>query len=327
MSPASLTPASDFGPRPVVILLASYRGAGFIGAQLDSIAAQSWPHWRLIVSDDGSDDDTAGIVARFAATQAPGRVRLIDGPRDGATQNFLHLIGQVPDGHALAFCDQDDVWFPDKLARAIAALEAAGDPAHYSARTVIAGPDLRPVTESRRFDRPFGFRNALVQACMAGNTSVFSPGAAALLKAGAGAAGRARIVSHDWWAYQLTSGAGARVIHDSRPALLYRQHEHSEMGRNDTPGAMITRLARLFAGDYGRWLHSNLAALEAARDLLSDENRVVLDGFAEALRLPGPAAARRMRRLGLYRHTAAGTTALYCAAAAGRLRQPRSPST
>lgn len=318
-------PATSQAPQ-ITILLASYNGAAHIGAQLDSIEAQSHADWQLLVSDDGSRDGTREIVAGFAARHPQGRVRLIDGPARGATINFLHLIDRAPAGGMLAFADQDDVWFPDKLARAAGALSGVAGPAHYAARTIIARSDLHPIAESRRFLREFGFRNALVQACMAGNTSVFNIPAASLLKAATAAAASAGIESHDWWAYQLTSGAGARLIHDPRPCLLYRQHARSEMGRNDTAAAMAKRAGLLFAGSYGGWLGANLAALEPVRALLSAENQSVLDGFSAALRMPGPQAARRMRALGLYRHTPAGTAALLAAAAMGRLRQPRPPS-
>lgn len=314
-------------PETVVVLLASYQGARFLPAQLDSIAEQRHRDWRLLVSDDGSQDGTCEIVSSFACNFPAEQVQLIEGPRLGATQNFLHLLQQAPAGCLLAFCDQDDVWFPDKLSRAVAQLRGADGPAHYAARTVITAQDLTPVTESRRFLRPFGFRNAVVQACMAGNTSVFNPAAANLLRKGATAARQAGVESHDWWAYQLTSGAGATLIHDPEPALLYRQHQNSEMGRNDTPRAMASRLGQLFAGDYGGWLSSNLVALGAVRDLLTPENRAVLDEFAATLQMTGPEAALKMRGIRLYRHTRAGTAALFAAAALGRLRQPRSPNT
>jgi hypothetical protein len=317
---------TPFAAEPVTILLASYRGAGLIGAQLDSIAAQTHRNWRLIVSDDGSDDQTRGIVAAFSASLPTGQVQLIDGPRRGATQNFLHLLSAAPDG-TIAFCDQDDVWFPDKLARAMAALSRHDGPAHYAARTVITDAALTPVAESRHFRRPLGFRNALVQAIMAGNTSVFNAPAAAILRRCAPAAQARDIESHDWWAYQITSGSGAVLIHDARPALFYRQHPRSVMGRNDTVAAMSQRIARLLAGDYGGWLVANHAALDAVRPELLPENRRILDQFGAALRQPGPLAAARMACMGLYRQTRAGTAALFAAALLGRLRQcgPSSP--
>lgn len=305
----------------LTILLASYQGADFIGAQLRSIAEQTLGDWRLIVSDDGSRDGTPDIVAEFAAGRAPGQVQVVSGPCRGATQNFLHLLSITPDG-PVAFCDQDDVWFPDKLARAMAALSAQDGPVHYAARTVITDAALNPVAPSRRFRRPLGFRNALVQAIMAGNTSVFNAQAAAILKRCVASARDHAIPSHDWWAYQVTSGAGAALIHDAAPALFYRQHARSEMGRNDTLAAMTQRAGMLMAGEYGTWLARNHAALDAVRSEFRPENRHALDRLGDALRQPGPLAAATIARTGLYRQTRAGTAALYAAALMGRLRQP-----
>lgn len=317
MDPSAPLPQTQ--DTPVTILLASYRGAAFIGAQLDSIAAQSFQHWRLIVSDDGSSDGTRDIVENFAASCRDGQVQLIDGPRRGATQNFLHLLSVAPEG-MIAFCDQDDVWFPDKLARAVGALAPHRGPAHYAARTIIADAALTPMVESRHFPRPLGFRNALVQAIMAGNTSVFNAEAAAILQRCVRPAQAYDIPSHDWWAYQVASGAGAALIHDVKPVLFYRQHAQSEMGRNDTIGALSQRMAMLLAGEYGGWLATNQAALDAVRSEFLPENRRILDRFGEVLRRPGPLAAATMARLGLYRQTRAGTAALFAAALLGRLR-------
>ena len=306
---------------PVTILLASYNGAAYLPAQLESIAEQTHGNWDLVVSDDGSSDGTPDIVRAFAAAQPPGRVRLIAGPRRGATRNFLHLLAHVPAGRAAAFCDQDDRWLPDKLARAMAAIGADPAPAHYSARTLIADHDLTPLTPSRRFARPLGLRNALVQAVMAGNASVFSAAAVGLLGAAAPAAIAADVPSHDWWAYQVTAAAGARLIHDATPCLLYRQHGAAEMGRNDTPRALLRRLGMLAQGDYGRWLDLNHRALSAVADLFPAESNALIARFGAALDLPGPAAWARLRQIGVYRQTTAGNLALAGAALAGQLRR------
>lgn len=307
------------GGSHVVILMATYQGAAHIGAQLDSIAAQTHRDWSLVVSDDGSTDDTLALVDDFARRFPVGQVRLVEGPRAGATRNFLFLLRQAPEECALAFCDQDDFWLPDKLARAVAAIRSP-EPVHYAARTIIADPHLRPLTGSRRFERPLGLRNALVQAVMAGNTSVYNPAAAAVLRQAAGAAEEAGILSHDWWAYQVTAAAGARLIHDPAPALLYRQHERSEVGRNDTPKALLLRARQLMRGDFGRWMEANLRSLQAIPHLLTDDSRALIDKCA-ALPVARPAeAAGVIRSLGLYRQTAAGTAGLYAAAMTGRLR-------
>lgn len=307
---------------PITILMAVYNGGDHLSEQLDSIAAQEHGNWRLIISDDGSGDDSGAISRAFRDRMGGQRVTLIDGPRRGPTQNFLHLIEQAPDGMALAFSDQDDVWLPPKLARAATHLAHVDRPALYCARTLISDDQLQNRVESRLFARPHGFRNALVQACTPGNTSVFNPAASALLKAGAAAATRHQVAAHDWWAYQLVSGAGGDVIFDPEPMLLYRQHATNVMGRNDTARGRLRRMAMLLDGDYGRWLEANANALAEAGHLLSPENRALLAEFQAILHLPGSAALRRLRQMALYRQTRGGDLALRFAARTGRLRRP-----
>ncbi|WP_410218782.1 glycosyltransferase [Paracoccus sp. (in: a-proteobacteria)] len=306
----------------VVILLASFQGAAHLATQLASIRVQTHADWSLIVSDDGSNDGTTQIVQDFAATLPIGRVSLIKGPQAGATMNFLWMLDHVPPDCLAAFCDQDDLWFPDKLERGVAALSPHAGPAHYAARTIITDSELRPLAPSRHFRRPLGLRNALVQAIMAGNTSVFNPGAVALLQRAAPDARRAGILSHDWWAYQVTSAFGAVLIHDPRPSLLYRQHPRSEVGRNDTVPALKARLSKLMAGDFGTWLAANRAALEPLAHLMPAAHQDVLDQLRQMQTCQTPQALKAMRRGGFYRQTAAGTAALWLAVASGSLRLP-----
>lgn len=309
------------GKNHITILMAVRNGAAFLPAQLASIAAQTHTDWTLVLSDDGSRDDSMALGHAFAAQLPDGQVRMINGPQRGATANFLHLIDAAQPGGMIAFCDQDDVWLPEKLARAAAMLGDLPGPAMYSARTLICDAGLNVLTESPRFRRGFGLRNALVQACTAGNTCVFNADAAAILKTAAALADRAGVISHEWWAYQLIAGAGGAVLKDDHPVLKYRQHGENEMGRNDTFRERLRRLGMLFDGSFGGWLAANQRALTDAADLLTPANRDVIKRFGAALSASGPAAAAEFARLGLYRHETMGTAALYAAAAAGRLRR------
>lgn len=311
-----MTPAS---PR-IAILLATFNGAAFLAEQLDSLRRQSVQSWRLVVSDDGSTDGTRAIVEAFAASM-PGRVSWVEGPRQGATANFLSLVSRTLEGEWLAYCDQDDVWLPERLARGVEALTDLPGPAVHAARTVICAPDLTQLGPAPLFTRTPGFRNALVQACLPGNTTLVNAAGAALLRRAVPAAQPAGIVSHDWWTYQILSGTGAAVLRDPAQTVLYRQHAGNVMGRNDTMRARLARLVRLGSGDYGGWLRANQRALAGARGLLAPENRTLLDRFGGALDASGPVAAAAMARMGLYRQTRAGTAALLAAAAAGRLRR------
>lgn len=313
-------PMSDLPP--ITILLAVYNGARYLQAQLESIAKQQFDNWRLIISDDGSQDDSHAICQAFQAKIGPARVNMIKGPAAGPTRNFLHLIAAAPDGHPLAFCDQDDIWLPHKLDRAAVALVEQNGPLLYCSRTFLCDENLQNRRESVLFQRPHTFRNALVQACTPGNTSMVNTAGSALLKRSVAAAVRHRVPSHDWWTYQLIAGSGGKVIFDAEPTLLYRQHGNNVMGRNDTVIQKYRRLAMLFQGEYGGWLISNQAALNEVSDLLTPENRQLLGRFEQMLRAPGPIALRTMRQTNLYRQSRSGDLALRAAAFLGRLRQP-----
>lgn len=304
---------------PITIVLASYQGAPFLRAQLDSIAAQEDTNWRLIISDDGSTDGTVAIATEFRAAR-PKQVSIVAGPRAGATRNFLHATQLAPSDGWLAYSDQDDVWLPDKLARARAWLADKDGPAIYAARTTICDEDLNVLVPAPAFPGPFSFRNALIQACLPGNTIVANSAALRLLQHAAPAAEAAGIPSHDWWAYQVLSGAGAEIKRDPAQVLLYRQHAQNAMGRNDTARAKLARLMMLGNGAYKSWLAANQAALEPVAHLLTAENRALLFRFGRAMRRPGVVAASEFIRMGLYRQHFQGTLAVLGVAALGKLR-------
>ena len=315
------TPADACREVPVAILLAVRNGAPDLPDQLDSIARQTHRNWRILASDDGSMDATRDILEGFAADGHA--LTLLDGPRQGAAENFMALIRAMP-AHApaeswLAFCDQDDVWLPDRLSRGIAALEAADpeQPALYCSRTWITDAALRGRRLSMPRPRPPSFRNALVQNIAAGNTILLNPPAARLAAAAATEAGP--VVVHDWWIYQIVTGAGGRVVHDDRPTLLYRQHEVNEIGANDTTRARARRIRMLLQGHFRDWNEVNIAALRRSAHRLTPENARLLEEF-DAMRSRGvPGRLAGIRRLGLYRQSRASSAALWLAALLGRL--------
>lgn len=304
----------------VVILMAVCNGGATLGAQLDSFTGQSHCNWSLIAGDDGSTDDSAAVIRAFARRAKGRKVSLVPGPGKGSAMNFLSLLGQVADGDAfVAFSDQDDVWFPDRLGRGLGALGrvATDCPALYCSRTIITDAHLRPLRLSPARPRPPGFRNALVQNIAAGNTILLNPAAVALLRRAALRTGD--IVAHDWWAYQIVTGVGGRVLHDDAPTLLYRQHGANQIGANDNARARLQRIGMILSGVYRNWTETNLNTLIACEGLLTEDHRGLVKALA-ALR--ARAALGRMadlRAAGLYRQTRLSTAALYAAAFLNRL--------
>lgn len=307
------------GPH-VVILLAVYNGGDYLSEQLQSIAAQDHPEWQLLASDDGSDDGSQEILGKFAERYA---VQCLPGPRQGAAANFLSLLlrasERTPEGHWLSFCDQDDVWLSNKLSRGIAALEALDDacPALYCSRTWITDTTLRNRRLSAARPRPPSFRNALVQNVASGNTILLNAAAARLVEE---AVQKVEcVVVHDWWLYQLITGAGGRVVHDDVPTILYRQHDLNQIGSNDTRLARLRRIRQLLQGHFRAWNEVNIATLTRLEGHLTPENRAILSEFVAMRRGPLRARLARLWRLGLYRQSRISTFALWVSLALNRI--------
>lgn len=94
--------------------LATFNGQRFLRAQLDSLAQQAAPPAELVVADDCSSDDTVAIVRSFAQS-APFPVRIIENKSQlGYRSNFMQAAAACS-SELIAFCDQDDLWAPNKL--------------------------------------------------------------------------------------------------------------------------------------------------------------------------------------------------------------------
>lgn len=289
---------------PIRILLATHNGAAHLAEQLDSYLLQDHPHWALWVSDDGSSDDTWDILTAFRDAHPDRDIRLLRGPGRGAAANFLSLLTHpdLPPG-VVTLSDQDDVWMPHRLSRALAGVAGCDGPALYGAITIETDPGLTPLARQKGPLPPPSFSNALVQNIVAGNTATLNAPALAALRA----AGAPDVPYHDWWLYLRLSGVGARITLDETPVLYYRQHAGNVIGAHTGARAALQRMGALVGGQYRAWLRANLTALlarpqgllpehaAAARALLETPNRL------KALRL---SRARRSGRAGRWALTA-----------------------
>lgn len=103
----------------VCILLASYNGARFIEQQVESIISQTYKDWKLIIRDDGSDDDTMLILNSLHMCDK--RIEIVCDDEEaplGAFSNFYRLSEYVHehyDPDYVLYSDQDDFWFEDKI--------------------------------------------------------------------------------------------------------------------------------------------------------------------------------------------------------------------
>ena len=153
---ASPMPHARTRATQVAILMCTKNGAAFLDEQLNSIADQTHASWILFVSDDGSTDETRKILKDFADTHEQKMV-VRNGPGKGVCANFLSLATDPTiDADYFAFSDQDDVWYKDKLQRALTWLVTIpGDvPALYCGRTELVTNDGQSYGLSPLFTRP-----------------------------------------------------------------------------------------------------------------------------------------------------------------------------
>lgn len=106
----------------VSVVIPAYNAAKFIAATLDSVKAQTYTDWELVVVDDGSTDDTKAVVdAWLAKTGSAGQCVRQPNGRIAAARNTGMKAAK---GELIALLDHDDLWTPDKLARCVAEFDA-----------------------------------------------------------------------------------------------------------------------------------------------------------------------------------------------------------
>jgi glycosyltransferase involved in cell wall biosynthesis len=297
--------------------MATKDGALFLREQLESFVSQTHRNWRLYVSDDCSSDRTIAVIEEFKSSTL-SQIDIRRGPNKGPSANFLSLAcDRSIDADFFAFSDQDDIWFEDKLERAVARLvELGGDaPAFYCSRTLLVDENNKRVLgRSLLFKRKPSFGNALVQSLGGGNTMVFNRPAKRLLEQAQSSA-----VIHDWWIYQVVTGAGGSAIYDETPTLRYRQHSANVIGANMGWRAQLKRLLMLIEGRFGRWNELNVAALFSVNGLLTEGSKEQLRAFDSARRGRLDKRVANLWRSGVYRQTLRGNVGLYLAAVLAKL--------
>ncbi|MBE9525912.1 MAG: glycosyltransferase family 2 protein [Proteobacteria bacterium] len=218
------------------ILLSTYNGAEYLNEQLTSIAAQDIDEWRLIVRDDGSTDSSVSIIKAFVVAY-PDRVQFISEPsvRLGVVASYEYLLSKSRSQY-IAFCDQDDVWLPDKLKilrESIQDLESMNLPE----MPILIHSDLRVVNEyleevadsfwkyqKLNPTKMQTLQRLLVQNCVTGcalmiNRSLLNH----VLPIPKDA------IMHDWWISLIAVSKG-KVHHINLKTVKYRQYADNVIG-------------------------------------------------------------------------------------------------
>lgn len=214
----------------ISVAMATYNGARFLPQQLESLASQTRLPFELQVGDDGSTDGTLDLLDEFAA-RAPFPVRVHrNSTQLGFGENFLQTA-QRCSGNWIAFCDQDDIWFPEKLAAAEkAVLNGPQDLCLFCHDADVGDKQLQPVGRLYGYRRPILHRPLSLSPewICAGFTQVFR----ASLVRDVPVSPRPsfpdspEVEPHDLWIALLSNVLGFTCIHPA-PLAFYRRHDGS----------------------------------------------------------------------------------------------------
>jgi glycosyltransferase involved in cell wall biosynthesis len=248
------------------LALCTFNGAAFLREQLTSIEVQTPSLYEAVLCDDGSSDDTVGLLRQFAV-RAAYPVKVVINPSNlGSTQNFAQAISLCT-GDAIVLSDQDDIWRPNKLALIQQALEAVPQAGFVFSDALLVNRDRRPLggtlwdavefrpSEQERFCHGQAFNLLLRRFRVTGATMAFrSCFRDLILPIPAG-------WIHDAW-IALLIAAVADCVPIGEPLIEYRQHPEQQLGERK----------RGFVGQY-----------HVARAMGASGLREVADRFAEAL--------------------------------------------
>jgi glycosyltransferase involved in cell wall biosynthesis len=279
------------------ILVSTYQGERYLREQLDSLLLQSEKDIRILVRDDGSRDRTQSILAEYASRDS--RLEFFAGENLGVVGSFFELLRRSSsEAEVLFFCDQDDFWFPTKVARACDKLKSSAADFYFSRLQYVDGV-LQRLGQSGEPKR-LSFESALVENVATGCSVAFTQSLRRRALKGLPEKTE-HCLMHDWWLYLLACGTG-KVVWDSEPSLMYRQHGANVVGAHaDFWPIYITKWRRFWSRGARAAKLSDQARLfeKAYAPVLAPEHAKLLHAFVAskksffarllwALRLPTP---------------------------------------
>ena len=219
----------------ITILLSTYNGAMYLTDQLDSLMSQSYRDFYIIARDDGSTDKSYEILQAFMQHSSLHVKVLEDRTNVGAKKSFELLMHEAlkMEAQYMMFCDQDDIWLPDKIEKTYLKMKEF-EKSHPSLPLLVHG-DVRVVDEklnviassfwSYQHIDPTRDRlnHLLLHNVVTGCTVMVNRALAEKVQTIPQEA-----IMHDWWIAMVASVFG-KIAYIDEPLMLYRQH-----GTNDT---------------------------------------------------------------------------------------------
>ncbi|MGB1188018.1 MAG: glycosyltransferase family 2 protein [Cycloclasticus pugetii] len=275
----------------IAILLSTYNGAEFLTQQLDSLFEQSHASCEVFVRDDGSQDGTLQVLKGYDVKLLPSTVNM------GSKDSFVALLNYAltnSDADHFMFCDQDDVWYADKVEKTLSKMKQME--AKYGDIPLLVNTDLEVVDEALNTIAPSMwqyehtlpdknvFSRLLIQNTVTGCTVMINRALAEkCLTIPNGA------IMHDWWLGLVASQFG-KVGFVDEPTIKYRQHGENTIGAKEFKVNAFRHVLGLLIGlvsrdkDYLKHMQVNIdqakCFLEIFAEELDDRNKAMLKDFS-----------------------------------------------
>lgn len=247
----------------VTVLLPVYNGEAYVAKAIESILTQSYRDFELLVIDDGSQDSTPEILARYL--NADPRVRVLRHDNHGVGYTLNRGMREAR-GRYIAELGADDLALPGRLEKQVAFMEEHPDYVAVGGYLRIVGPQDRPIGL-----RSYPTTDERLRACMLLYNPFGSP-AIMYRRDDALAAGgyTARFATCEDYDFLLRLAKRGKVANLPEPLTAYRLHESSTKSTKTIRALRDTvSIKRVAFAEYG--YHPTLAAraVNAAQDLLA----------------------------------------------------------
>ena len=300
-------------------VIVTYNGGAYLRRQLDSVLCQSVPDFVLLVRDDGSSDHTLSILQSYNDP----RIRILTGENLGPSGSFFFLLEEARTMGAeyVFFCDQDDIWLPDKLETLLGEIRTlpAGPALVFSDFAMIDGEDTvtgdsyAAMAQLRIPADGNFFPKLLAQPYVFGCASVLNRALLDLI-----ADPPAGIEMYDCW-IGLVCAIFGTVKYLPKATLQHRFHSSNATGRSGM-NSFASRLKRV-TGELKKQtantalrLHQAQLLLDRYGDQIPDKKRAMLQALAKAGRTGGFSAIGTLKQYGVSRGGALQNSFFYVTA-------------
>lgn len=216
---------SDAEQPLVSIAVTTYNGEKYLRKQLDSLFAQDYPNIEILVADDGSSDTTLDILREYEAK--PNFTWWQNESNLGYIKNFESVIKKCS-GEFIALCDQDDIWYENKVSSTLVKLREDDALLAYCDADLIAADDSLIGTNllSHSSSGPISgaqYRKFYLLNTINGCTAVISKQLFDM------AVPFPNDIPHDWWLAYVASVESRLLFLDAK-LLGYRMHSSNTVG-------------------------------------------------------------------------------------------------